>query len=305
MADAVIPQHVPAENSDLVRPDAAENARLVAAFERYVIARNFAKTTRSRYLSTARAFAEFLGPAALSAADRHRLRAFLSALGRSPAAFNGRRCALRSFYRFLVLAGVIRSSPVQLIPRPKMQRRLPRCLTEAEAERLIARADSSRDRALIETLYASGLRASEAADLRIRDLDLDAGMLRVIRGKGDKDRVVPVGARAVEALRSYLGARRSGRVFLGTRAPMDGHDVTRVVADTARRAGLKGVHGAHALRHTFATVLLNRGADLRYVQEMLGHASVATTQFYTHLAIGDVARIYARYHPHAEGGGDA
>jgi site-specific recombinase XerD len=182
-------------------------------------------------------------------------------------------------------------------------RRLPRFLTEKEAELLIASAASSpRDRALVELFYACGLRRAEAAHLRIEEIDLDRGMLRVVAGKGNKDRIVPVGSYAIAALRNYLGERRRGAVFLGPSGrPLSSDAIARIVKRAARRAGLEDVH-AHTLRHTFATILLNRGADLRCIQELLGHESVATTQFYTHLAIADLVRVHTRCHPHAEGG---
>lgn len=145
------------------------------------------------------------------------------------------------------------------------------------------------------------MRTSEAANLQIENLDLDSGALRVERGKGGKDRVAFLGSKAIQALRDYLGARASGPVFLNGRgnAAVTAEGIQQAVKNAAKRVGLQGVH-PHTIRHSFATHLLNRGADLRYVQEFLGHALVSTTAFYTHLAVADLARIY-EHHPHAAG----
>jgi site-specific recombinase XerD len=283
-----------------IRSCAHANQGLVEAFERWLLVKNFAHTTRQAYVSAVHAFVDFLGAASVGDADRTALRIFLARDNPVPSRYGTLLLALRSFYKFLTLAGVADASPAQLIARPKLRPRpVPRCLTEKEAERLIAGANSLRDRALIELLYASGLRASEATKLEIQNLDLASGVLRVERGKGNKDRIALLGSKAVAALREYLGARASGRVFLNSRGrPIGYQSVRQIVATAAERAGLKGVH-PHTLRHTFATVLLNRGADLRYVQELVGHERLSTTAVYLHVAIENLVGVYGRCHPHA------
>lgn len=283
-----------------VRSYAEANAELVKAFERWLVMRNYSASTQAPYLGVIRSFAASLGPDSIAAANNRTLRVFLAQESPSPERYQRLRIALRSFYEFLTFAGVVCASPAAPIRCPKLRpRSLPRCLSETEVERLIGCAESLRDRALLELLYASGIRAGELKNLLVRDLNLGSGTLIVKRCKGDKDRLAMVGSKAVEALRSYLGERKSGPVFLNRRdrGPLRGKDgVYRVVAAAAKRAGLTGVH-PHTLRHTFATVLLNRGADIRYVQELLGHVRISTTQIYTHSAIVDLAKVHARFHP--------
>jgi integrase/recombinase XerD len=200
----------------------------------------------------------------------------------------------------LVLARVVDRSPAQYIQAPKYVRKLPRFLTEPEVERLIAAAESPRDRAICEVLYASGLRRQELANLRLEDVNLSKGSLFVRAGKGGKDRLAMLGSRAVEALRVYLRGRRQGPVFIGIRGAIDASSITHAVKAAARGAGLRDVR-AHTLRHTFATHLLNRGAGIRYIQELLGHSSISTTAIYTHVAIADLMKQHEQHHPHGGG----
>jgi integrase/recombinase XerD len=220
--------------------------------------------------------------------------------------------AIRGLYRFLLERGAIARDPTERLESPQPARRLPRVLPVADVAALIegpdaTRRDGLRDRALLELLYASGLRASEALALRLEDLNLTAGYL-VANGKGNRQRLVPVGAQAQAWLRHYLRAARPalvrrrdpGTVFvsrLGRR--LSRQSLWQILKKHARRAGIAARVSPHTLRHCFASHLLERGADLRSVQALLGHADIATTQIYTHLSSKAVRDMYRRFHPRA------
>ncbi len=237
---------------------------------------------------------------------RHQSRAGLSA--RTTAR---RLSALRSFFKYLVLDGHLDRNPARTLVRPSMWRTLPKVLTVEEVESLLNRpADDNprglRDRAMLEVLYGAGLRVSELANLKSADVNLDEGFL-VCRGKGGKERLVPLGASARRAVVLYRdGARprlEQGTVetlFLTRRGGgFTRQGVWKLVRAYARAAGLEGKMSPHTLRHSFATHLLERGADLRSVQLMLGHSDITTTQIYTHVSRERLRRVYDRYHPRA------
>jgi integrase/recombinase XerD len=244
--------------------------------------------------------------------DIERYLAELRAAGLSAATIARRVAALRSFYRHQVLLGARTDNPAAELELPRRRRTLPRTLSPLEAERLIEAATgttprSLRDRALTELLYGAGLRVSEAVGLSKTDIDLHARLVRCI-GKGNKERVVPIGRAAAEALRRYLA---HGRPYLDTRHRPElflnarGGALTRagaflILRRLAAKAGLEPerVH-PHLLRHSFATHLLEGGADLRSVQEMLGHADLATTELYTHVSDRRRRELYFQAHPHA------
>jgi len=224
--------------------------------------------------------------------------------------------AVRMAARFLLAEGVLARDPSALIPAPSLRRLLPRALSVEEVERLLAGPGEAagapgwrdlRDRALLEVLYACGARVSEVVGLRTGDLEPKLRVLRVL-GKGDKMRVVPLGGRAREALEHWiergrpqvLGGARRPEVFL-TRSgrALDRTNAWRRVKAAARRAGLSEDVTPHTLRHSFATHLIEGGADLRAVQEMLGHASIRTTEIYTHLDAEHVRGVHRLYHPRA------
>jgi integrase/recombinase XerD len=239
---------------------------------------------------------------------------FLTRLGESssPATIHRKAACLRSFYRHLRREGVRDSDPTSSLTPPRRGRRLPHVLTRGEVAKLLKAPSGTepaalRDRGLLELMYACGLRASEAITLELADVDLDDQVLRA-RGKGSKERVIPIGRAACDALRIYL---ERGRPFL-TRARVTpylfvnfrGGQLTRqglykIVQRHAQTAGLGGRMSPHTLRHTFATHLLAGGCDLRSVQEMLGHADVATTQVYTHLSSERLKDVYFKAHPRA------
>jgi tyrosine recombinase XerC len=218
--------------------------------------------------------------------------------------------AIRSFFRWLAVEGRIGSDPAAALKTPKRGRPLPRFLTRDEVERLLLAPSGTtwtdlRDRALLETLYSTGARAAEAAGADLSELDLDEGLLR-LRGKGRKERLGHLGRPAVEAVRAYLAQTSSGRrrhrdaLFLnrdGGRLSVRG--VARVLERHLAAAGLPAGTSPHVLRHSFATHLLEAGANLREVQEMLGHESVATTQIYTHVTLDTLRRAYDAAHPRA------
>ena len=219
--------------------------------------------------------------------------------------------SLRRWFSLLEQRGVIASDPARFLGSPKQGRRLPRVLRVDEIERLLAVPDTTtllgiRDVALLELLYASGARIGEMCSLELGDLDLPQQLLR-LRGKGDRERIVPVGEAAADAARRYLGIARprlvgpnpSHALLLNAHgAPLGTRDARTVVSKAGLRAGIGHVT-PHTLRHSFATHLLESGADIRFVQELLGHASLATTQRYTHLSRGRLREIHALAHPRA------
>ena len=234
--------------------------------------------------------------------------------GLAPASRRRRAAALKGFYRFAFGEGLIGVDVGSHLDLPRPSRRLPDPLDIPEVERLLdaASAGGLRDRALLELLYAAGLRVSEAIGLDREDLSTDGGFVRVI-GKGDKERLVPIGDVALDWLRAWLEegrppllARhhvepvRGGPLFLGDRGRrLARQQAWAAVAAAATRAGLAGRVSPHTLRHSFATHLLEGGADLRVVQELLGHASISTTQLYTHVTGERIRDVYRRAHPRA------
>jgi integrase/recombinase XerD len=219
---------------------------------------------------------------------------------------------LRNYFRFLRQEGVVRREPTEHIDSPRTWERLPKFLGLDEVERLLAapagrEPRSLRDRAMLEVLYATGLRVSELVNLRLGEVQLDVGYLRCL-GKGSKERVVPLGKKALAALEDYLRharphfARRrpAAPLFLSQRGQaMTRQNFWRLLRQHARRAGLRTRLTPHVLRHSFATHLLERGADLRSVQLLLGHADISTTQIYTHVAQERLRQTYRAHHPRA------
>ena len=230
----------------------------------------------------------------------------------SPATLQRKLACLRSFYRHLRREERVEHDPTARLRGPRKAQRLPTVLARGEVDRLLAQPEGDtpaalRDRALLELMYACGLRATEAIELEVSDLDLDAGLLRA-RGKGAKERLVPVGRRAVHALRTWLtrgrpllvGERLEPRLFVNRRGGgLTRQGLYKIVQRHARSAGLERKMSPHTLRHTFATHLLAGGCDLRALQEMLGHADIATTQIYTHLSAERLKDVYFQAHPRA------
>lgn len=232
--------------------------------------------------------------------------------GMSAASASRRLSALRGFYRFLVREGHISRDPTANLETPRQAQRLPRVLTCEEVDRLLAAprgddARSLRDCAMLELLYASGLRVSELISLSARDVDLEVGYVRCI-GKGNRERIVPVGQAAATAINRYLAlgrrelasARDDGSLFVtGRGVGMTRQAFWKMIKRRAMEAGISAQITPHTLRHSFATHLLEHGADLRSVQEMLGHADIRTTQVYTHLTQTRLREVYDKHHPRA------
>jgi integrase/recombinase XerC len=285
--------------------------------------RNASPHTRRAYVADVRQLAAGLGdeldPRRISP---EQVRAHLGALHRThhPATLGRKLAALRSFFRFLVREGVCSLDPTAGIPSPRMPRRLPAPLSVDDCNALIESGSGGppsdgdtpgelRDRALVELLYGAGLRVAELTSLDVRDVDLHRGELRVL-GKGRVERVVPVPRAARQALDAWLGARRRPGVlaeplFVALRSRPGGprrlgaRDVRRILKRRGRRAGIADRVHPHRLRHSYATHLLDMGADLREIQELLGHASLSTTQKYTAVSAERLMEVYDRAHPRA------
>ena len=218
--------------------------------------------------------------------------------------------ALRIFFRFLTARGRIPADPAEKLPLPRLPHTLPQPLSQPEVAKLVAAPAGDtplemRDRALLELLYASGLRIAEACGARLEHLDEEGGVLRVT-GKGNKTRLVPVGRAALDALRMYLtqgrpklvSARSGAEIFLSVRGhPLTPARIWQLVRHYAKQVGIEEAVHPHQLRHSFATHLLAGGADLRVIQEMLGHASIATTQIYTQVDRGQLKSLHRKFHP--------
>jgi integrase/recombinase XerD len=219
---------------------------------------------------------------------------------------------IRHFFRFALLEGFVKEDPAATIESPKFRQRLPYFLSLDEVERLLAQPDASsavglRDKAIIELMYSTGIRVSELTGIRVGDLQMEAGCLRCI-GKGNKERLVPVGKRALAVVEAYLKKSRpellkdgaSSQLFLNQRGrPMDRVTIWKIMGRYGRKAQLRKPLKPHTLRHSFATHLLDRGADLRSVQMMLGHSDISTTQIYTHVVEERLKQVYKAHHPRA------
>ncbi|MFA5138663.1 MAG: site-specific tyrosine recombinase/integron integrase [Elusimicrobiota bacterium] len=286
--------------------------------QRFLVAlrsrRNYSEHTLRAYAADLAEFEGFFGSGDVSTITRQRIRAYLAHLQTRKlrrSSLLRKISGVRAFTRFLLQEGALKRDPFLNVPLPKMERRLPRFLTEAEAETLLGNSEQAaagwvglRDRAILELFYSSGIRRSELVRLNTADVDLMGGVVRVF-GKGGKERVVPAGQPALAVLREYLRARPSAR-GLGRSEPLwlsasgqrlSDSGVALIVRRSVRRSGLlKGVT-PHGLRHSFATALLNRGCDLRALQEMLGHKNLATTQIYTHTTLKRLQEVYGKSHP--------
>jgi integrase/recombinase XerC len=293
----------------------------IAGFLEYLTAeRNFSPHTVAAYAGDLEQFRSFLSlhtgepdpdPADV---DRITLRLYLGELtdqGIQKRSVARKLAAIRSFFRFLVRKGRLRSNPALNLVTPKLPKKLPSFLDEPSVERMMELPDpatpaGARDRAILELLYGTGIRVSELTGLTIAGVDLKGRTIKV-RGKGSKDRILPLGGKAGGALASFLASRKASGgtrpgdpVFVNTRGSrMDRREVYRVVRKYISLVSEIDRKSPHVLRHTFATHLLNNGADLRAVKELLGHESLATTQLYTHVTVEKLKRIYNQAHPKA------
>lgn len=280
--------------------------------------RNYSPHTLRAYRADLAEFAAFLeeagvgGPQAVTHLVLRKLLAQLRSRGVSKRTVARKLAALRSFFRFLCKEGVVGSNPVAAVRTPRREKRLPQVLGDEEVARLLeapAGDDlaSLRDRAILETLYSTGMRVSELVSLDVRDVDFFAEIAKVM-GKRRKERMCPLGQYALRALRAYLEARGISQVkaptcaeplFLNLRrgTRLTARSIARMLAKRLAEANLSAKITPHSLRHSFATHMLDRGADLRAVQELLGHASLSSTQIYTHLSAERLRQVYNKAHP--------
>jgi integrase/recombinase XerD len=349
-----------------VRSFVRDNLELAEKFAAWLEAQNYSTNTRRAYGTLARDLCEFIGSRSLLELKHFDLREFITYLykrGLAPSSLARQLYGLKTFFQFLSMGGLVDCNIARLIKNRRVGRRLPRALSIEEVERLIAAAKTPREKAMLEMFYATGCRLSELAGMRMEDIDLTVRVVKVL-GKGSKERIIPFGRPAKEALLAYLGERKDGFVFRDDQPPralhvyrlqpnrdiptlywqgvwVDGNPgvrhwkslgpvskvtreqaleklaavagddfgqrpkpdkplgprhIYRIVKRAAIAAGLKDVW-PHALRHSFATHLLNGGADLRSVQELLGHASISTTQIYTHVSTTNLLDTHRKFHP--------
>ena len=287
--------------------------------------RNVSPHTLRNYLSDLVQFSRFLverklcledgGKVEVRKVDVYVIRAYLAALtkSRKKSSMGRKLAALKGFFRYLVAAHHIEKDPLRLIHSPKQERPLPNFLSVDDVFQLLGATEvnnalDTRDRAILEVFYSTGIRVSELVGLDWSDVDFQLGIVRVV-GKGSKERIVPIGEVALRALRDYgqevrndwhLPCTGKNPVFLNHRGGrITTRSVARVVDKQLRKAGIAVKISPHGLRHSFATHLLNSGADLRVIQELLGHASLSTTQRYTHLNLDQLTAVYDKAHPRA------
>lgn len=237
----------------------------------------------------------------LGEASRMDLRAWLFKVGRGKAAATRARhvAAVRTFYRWMLREERVQASPAEELKAPSVGRRLPHFLSVEQAEDVIETVLGDQEKALLEVLYGGGLRVSEASGLDWSDVDFAQGRLLLRNTKGGRQRIVPIGPPALDALRAWGGEAPSGPVFVNTRGRrMQPRSMRRIVKESGILANQGGLH-PHALRHSYATHLLDGGADLRGIQELLGHANLSTTQRYAHVSTEGLLRVYRDAHPHA------
>jgi site-specific recombinase XerD len=285
-----------------------KNRKFAIGFEQWLIARAVSRSTIRKYTAWVETFLDFLGSQDVSEVQPSTIREFFRLVhsrGCGTASLNQSNYAIRQFFDFLRLASVVRFCSPRLIRPRRVPRSLPRFLTYPEIEKLIAAADTARDRAVVELLYASGLRVSELVNLKLEDCDLEKLSFFVRRGKGGKDRLALLGEIAATAIKAHLVKRphKSPYVFENPRdpaKPLSAHTVGQILSKLSDRAGIPHVN-PHALRHSFATHLLNSGADLRCVQELLGHVKISNTAIYTHVALESLVSTHRKFHPR---GGD-
>ncbi len=300
----------------MTRPADVPRGWLARWLDDLVAERGLSRNTVAAYRADLARLARALGPGRRpEEARREDLLEVLRAMrveGRSPRSVARWRVSVRRFFAYLVARGAIEDNPAARLEAPRATRSLPKVLDAGEVEALLAAPERAsalglRDAAMLELLYATGLRVSELVSLRLSDLHLDAGYLRCT-GKGDKERVVPLGGEADAVLQSYLAearlrlldGKRSDVLFVNGRGgPLSRQGFWKNLRRHGVRAGIRARISPHMLRHSFATHLLENGADLRSVQVMLGHADISTTQIYTHVNRERLRRLYRDHHPRA------
>jgi integrase/recombinase XerC len=308
-------------------PRSSEKRGLIQQFMHYLaLEKNASPHTCRCYRKDLEGFEDFLkssgmylnpkGGVEIEKVDRMAIRKYMSFLHRKnkKSSIARKISTLRSFFKYLIREQIIPSNPAKSVSSPKVEKTLPTTLTVDEAFRLmespkgipeksseVSKQNGVRDRAILELLYSSGLRVSELVGLNLNQLDSDLGIVRVM-GKGRKERIVPVGVKAIDALKAYLegrgGLTGDGPIFINrTGGRLTARTVGRLVKKYTRHSGIFRKVSPHSLRHTFATHLLDAGADIREIQEMLGHSSLSTTQRYTHVSMGKLMEVYDKAHP--------
>jgi len=290
---------------------------LIDSFLDYLsVERALAKNTILAYRADLNLYLDFIeqrGIAILSKVSKNDIVEFMlaqKAATISPTSISRRLAAIRMFHRFLARERVLKSDPTTLIDSPKLWKKVPDTLSLNEVEALISQPDvrnhqGVRDKAILETLYATGMRVSELGDLKANNVNLDIGFLRCI-GKGNKERVIPLGKKAIHSIKRYLEFSRPG--FLKKKTSefliigrsggrLSRQSIWKLIKRYAQEAKIKKSIKVHTLRHSFATHLLERGADLRSVQEMLGHSNISTTQIYTHIDKERLKTVHKMFHP--------
>jgi integrase/recombinase XerC len=289
--------------------------KIIMSFEKYLEAeKNFSSHTLRAYLKDILDFAIFLKNKQKNFIDvnKHDIREFLEILNTkniSKTTIARKFSTLRTFYKFLIINDMVAKNPLEAMSTPKKDKKVPLFLTENEMQSLLNIKDIKlQDKAMIELLYSCGLRIEELMNLNINNIDFISNTI-IVKGKGNKERMVPVGNKCLNVLMEYLNQRRTNKLPYDMQSPLFlNKHLSRLDQRTARRilhkyfikAGFAKKVSPHTLRHTFATHILDRGCDLRSVQEMLGHKNLSTTQIYTHVTIESLKKIYKKTHPRAK-----
>jgi tyrosine recombinase XerC len=274
------------------------------------IEKNYSPHTLLNYRVDLTEFFQFLGTTDLERVDYLFLRRYLASLREKklkPRSMSRKLSSLRSFYKFMNREGYLKDNPAALLMSPKLDKTLPKFLSEDEMKAFIESPDTGseaglRDRAILETLYSTGIRVSELVGLNIDTVDL-IGSIAKVAGKGKKERLVPIGSKAADAIRAYLNKRRATTqaLFLNKSGRrLTARSIFNITEKYIKQVSATKNISPHVLRHSFATHMLDRGADLRSVQELLGHASLSTTQIYTHVTTERLKKIYDKAHPRAK-----
>ena len=288
--------------------------RYLEKFKNYLtVEKNYSDYTIKNYLSDLKEFSEFLKDVDITKVDYITVRKFLGHLRQKNIAKRSvarKLSSLRTFFRFLARDGYIKSNPVGSVSTPKLDKKLPIFLDEKSVVSLVTAPDIKtfqglRDRAILETLYSAGIRVGELVGIDIANVDLISGVVKVL-GKGRKERLAPLGDKAINAIREYTELRNRKKIddknalFLNKSGKrITDRSIRRIVLRYIKDTSIKEHISPHTLRHSFATHLLNRGADLRSVQELLGHKNLSTTQIYTHVTMERLKSIYDKAHPRA------
>lgn len=277
--------------------------------------KNVSPHTTKSYSADLEQFLSFLGPTALTDVDHKTLRQFIAHLITqkiNKTSISRKLSAIRTFFKYLNREGILANNPARLVATPRREKKLPAVLTVDDAVRLMEAPrvddqhngkDISRDRAILETLYSTGVRASELVGMNRDDIDHRNPLVRV-RGKGKKERIVPIGTKALAAIEKHIEQHPKNSdttaIFIGPSGKrLTVRSVQRILETYRKQLALKQKASPHTLRHSFATHLLESGADLRAIQELLGHASLSTTQRYTHLNLDSLMEVYDKAHPKA------